>query len=51
MLSSTLRTAEARCYCGKYLTQTEHYFYVNRCTECVHQDFLKKWRERKDDKN
>ena len=46
MLSSTLSIAlRCRC-CGKWLKETEHYFYYNRCTECVHQEFLKMLKEK-----
>lgn len=41
--SGKIKTAEARCYhCGQYLTQTEHHFYRNECTECNFQRITKK---------
>lgn len=36
MLSSTLKIVWF-CKCGRQLTETEHHFYGNECSDCVYR--------------
>lgn len=41
-MMANLRPVTLRCYCGRYLSDCEYHFYIDKCSDCIQRELQEK---------